>query len=783
MRGFISITSALLLMLIPASPAGAQSTDAGPALGVARISLINGDVTTKRGDSGDWVSAQVNEPVVEGDFIETAPGSRIELQLDYSNVIRLDGAASVEITELGNKVFRVRLLEGRLTYSELKGGEADIDIETPLAAVRPRERGRYEVEVRGGETIVQVRRGRTEIASVNGLETLGNGRMAVIRDQGPGAGPEILTERAQASDAWDDWNRSRDNRLEDVTAYRYVSQDIVGAADLDDHGDWQYVSGYGHCWYPRGVGVGWAPYRSGRWMWADYYGWNWVGYEPWGWAPYHYGRWFHTPGLGWGWWPGYRHHRHFYQPALVSFFGWGGGRGFSVGVGIGFGHVGWVPLAPGELYRPWYGRGFYGGRNRVNNTIIVDNSVNIYNNYRNARANNGVTVVDANGFSRGQLNNPTSLRGEELQRASLIRGQIPVAPTREAQGRVVRASARGQNSQAARQASSSGVRSFARSGDVAATRSARLERSSFDQQRQQVVSSVRSFRNERAGFGAAPVAGNVRTGSDARGAMSGAQAPSRGAGSSSVRRSAGASAVRGGAAATTRAGGWRASDSRVGTTRASGRQSVTQPSSRSRATGRAAGSSDVRSSGRLGVVPGSDAGSRSRVTGTSRVDRGGTIPRSNSRVRSEASAPLRTGGRVDRGGAAERSNSRVRFGVSAPQRTGRRIESGSRVDRAPSASRSIPSTASPGRGGSYGGGSYGGGSVGRTPRMSSPSRSSAPTMRSPGGGMRSGGGVRSAPSGIGRSGGGVSRSSGGVSRSGGGVRSAPSSSRSSGRGR
>src|SRR5690606_10005377 len=109
MRGIIATTSALLLMLIPASPAAAQTTDAGPARGVARLSLINGDVTTKRGDSGDWVAAQVNEPVVEGDFIETGPGSRVEVQLDHSNVVRLDGSTSVEMTELGNRVFRVRL--------------------------------------------------------------------------------------------------------------------------------------------------------------------------------------------------------------------------------------------------------------------------------------------------------------------------------------------------------------------------------------------------------------------------------------------------------------------------------------------------------------------------------------------------------------------------------------------------------------------------------------------------------------------------------------------------
>ena len=737
---------------------------------MARISLTNGDVTTKRGDSGDWVAAEVNAPLVEGDILETGPGARVELQLDYSNIIRLDGSTTVEIAELGDRRFRVRLLDGRMTYSELQGGEADIDIETPLVAVRPRERGRYEVEVRDGETTVQVRRGRTEIASVNGIEELGQGRMMVIRDGGPSGGPEFRAERALPSDAWDDWNQSRDDRLSRVSSYQHVSRDIVGAGDLDDHGEWRYISGYGNCWYPRGVGVGWAPYRAGRWAWIDYYGWNWVSYEPWGWAPYHYGRWFHTPGYGWGWWPGYRHHRHFYQPALVSFFGYGGGGGFSFESASG--SAAWlVPLAPGEIYRPWYGRGFYGGRG--NQTIIVDNSVNIYNNYRNARAHNGVTVVDANGFSRGQVNNPASLRGQELQRASLVRGQIPVAPTRESQGRVVGASARGGNSVAAR---AEGVRTFSRGG-ADATRSARLQRTPFDQQRNQIVTGAR-LPSERVAR-AAGEAGGVRAApSNARGSLGGVQSPASRAGADSGR-----TVVRGGAAGTTsvsrsgvvagsrgssvrsgadeagRSGGWR----RVGEGSPAGRVGVTAPQRSS------AGAPSTVVWLRAAEAP---QRSRSGVD-RSRVDRSVTRSsgdRSPSRIQRETSG----------------GESRVPSSVSRVPRTSGPSDGGSsRINRAPSSSRSRavqpmsgPQTASPRMSSPQRAPQT------ASPRMSSPSPSpsygrggsSGPSMRSapsraPGGGGGGGGGVRSAPS----------SAPGGGGGSGGGVRSAPGRSRSGGR--
>src|SRR5712675_2817119 len=47
--------------------------------GVARISMIHGDVSTQRGDSGDWSAATVNAPVVSGDKVSTADNARAEL--------------------------------------------------------------------------------------------------------------------------------------------------------------------------------------------------------------------------------------------------------------------------------------------------------------------------------------------------------------------------------------------------------------------------------------------------------------------------------------------------------------------------------------------------------------------------------------------------------------------------------------------------------------------------------------------------------------------------------
>ena len=296
-----------------------------------------------------------------------------------------------------------------------------------------------------------------------------------------------------------------------------MNSDVYGVEDLDDHGRWQYVSGYGYSWFPR-VSAGWAPYRHGRWSWLDYYGWSWVGYEPWGWAPYHYGRWYHNAHYGWGWYPGHRYGRHYWRPALVAFFGYNSYSGFNFGLNFGYGNIGWVPLAPYEPYYPWYGHHYrygYGHGGGVHNTTIhIDNSTNIYTNYRNARAQNGVSLVDAESFSQGRVNAPRSLRAAELRRATLMRGQIPVVPARQSQGRIVRAS----NASGAAGTASSLRRSSFFSRQPSRQR---VARTSFDQQRQNMTRSVRAFADSNgrrtATAGAAGGSGRVRRAGGANG--------------------------------------------------------------------------------------------------------------------------------------------------------------------------------------------------------------------------------------------------------------------------
>ena len=61
----------------------------------------------------------------------------------------------------------------------------------------------------------------------------------------------------------------------------------------------------------------------------------------------------------------------------------------------------------------------------------MDEIVSLINIYRNARGGNGVSVVNSGDFARGRFGNVNRMTGDQLRQASLVRGQVPIAPTRE----------------------------------------------------------------------------------------------------------------------------------------------------------------------------------------------------------------------------------------------------------------------------------------------------------------------------------------------------------------
>jgi hypothetical protein len=445
------ISSLVLLAALLCTIGAFAQSDAAPGVdiapGVARMSLINGDVSTQRGDSGEWAAAVLNAPIVSGDKVSTGDNARAEVQLDFANVLRLGDRSQATIANLTRNQVQVQIGEGIANYDVFQGSEAAAEVDTPNVAIHPQRDGAsFRVIVNSNdETQIIVRRGEVDLSTAQGSTKAEPGQMITVH--GSGDETAYKTDDAPANDDWDSWISERDSKIQNAKSWGKTDRYYTGSEDLDAYGQWKTAPDYGQVWVPA-VGQDWVPYRDGRWVWEPYYGWTWVPNEPWGWAPYHYGRWFYY-NSAWAWWPGpvvaAPYYRPIWAPAYVSFFGFGGG--FGVSAGFGFGSFGWLPLGPGDFYHPWWG----GYRNRFN-VVNVTNITNIYNyrgrgfgglgplrengfsNLRLAGTNEhilrAVSTVPAGGFGTGRMGARPVDPGV-FREGRMMTGNLPVVPSRE----------------------------------------------------------------------------------------------------------------------------------------------------------------------------------------------------------------------------------------------------------------------------------------------------------------------------------------------------------------
>jgi hypothetical protein len=414
---------------------------ADPPSRVARISYLGGEVSFAPAGEDSWHSARVNRPLVTNDRLWTGQRGRVELELGTA-FVRLDQGTSFEFLNLDDQLAQIQLTEGtiNLRVDHLYEGQV-YEIDTPTLAFVATQPGEYRLDIAaGGEsTQVTVFDGYAEVyGEADRNVQVQAGTSYRFFDSALSDYERLGIPRA---DDFDQWAFSRNDRYQNSPTRQYVSEEMIGYADLDDYGSWRPVDDYGHVWFPRRVAAGWAPYRHGHWSWVDPWGWSWIDDEPWGFAPSHYGRWVYVAN-GWGWVPGPRHVRPVYAPALVAFVG---GANWSVSISSGGPPIGWFPLGPRDVYVPWYqvSRGYF-GRVNVHNTVVVNNVyvTNIYNDYyvqnrpvrrdytfRNAA--NAVTVVPRDTFvsARNAAQSMTRLRPGALAQGELM-SRAPAAPTR-----------------------------------------------------------------------------------------------------------------------------------------------------------------------------------------------------------------------------------------------------------------------------------------------------------------------------------------------------------------
>ena len=362
----------LLLILAAAPPAQAQAPE--PPSRVGQVSYVSGNLAFRAVGDTQWSAAGVNYPVANGGSFWTDPQARAQIQIGPTT-IGMAGGTELDVTNLSDQVSQFSLPQGRINLHlrQLDNGQS-FEVDLPQGAVWLLQPGSYDIDAATADQPARVAVFAGSARFVGGGADIGinRGDAALLT----GANPVVARIEHASPDAFVEWCAAHDYHEDRLAAPYYLSAQMTGYADLDHYGSWQRNPQYGEVWYPGQTPTDWAPYRDGRWIWVQPWGWTWVDQQPWGFAPFHYGRWAYVDDR-WGWVPGTYVAQPVYAPALVAFVGAVAGIGLAAAGGPA---VGWFPLAPGEAYWPSYTHNTYYIRN-VNitnvkniNTVLVQSN-------------------------------------------------------------------------------------------------------------------------------------------------------------------------------------------------------------------------------------------------------------------------------------------------------------------------------------------------------------------------------------------------------------------------
>ena len=174
-------------------------------IGPARITMINGDVMFHTPDSGEWLPVSVNTPLDEGDSLWTSSGSRAEIQLADSSLVRIDSGSQLYLIADEDNFTHLHLASGRLYLrTSPNTGSNSLQIDADDTTVLPEARTRLRIDMLpNGQEDVSIFKGTAYVE--------GNGNRTQVR-----AGDHIALEEGHSEllplnppDNWEKWNRDR----------------------------------------------------------------------------------------------------------------------------------------------------------------------------------------------------------------------------------------------------------------------------------------------------------------------------------------------------------------------------------------------------------------------------------------------------------------------------------------------------------------------------------------------------------------------------------------------
>ncbi len=428
-----------LAQTAPPPQASAPDQQTGdPPTRVGRLALVSGTVSFHTQDESQWNPASPNYPIVQGNAFWTQPSAQATIQVSASTIV-MASETELDVTTLNDTAFQGTLPQGEV-YAHVQAASPNetYAVQTPRGLVTLSSPGRYSVAA-----------GDTQAPT---LVTIVEGSAHIT---GPGVDLDVHANQTATITGTDTFQAQVDPAQRDPFLTAMLAREqprppqpqsvapppavaaMPGGDQLAEYGTWSDNSQYGQVWYPQ-VQSNWVPYRDGRWAYVAPWGWTWVDSDPWGFAPFHYGRWAQINGR-WGWMPGAAVAGYagppVYAPALVTFFGVGAGVAVGVGIGAALarGNIGWCPLGPREVYRPWYSASPAYVRNV--NVTHVTNVTNITTINRNVTINNFVnrgaaTVVPTSAMTASRPISGLAQRvtPQQLAQARPVFGSQPVRP-------------------------------------------------------------------------------------------------------------------------------------------------------------------------------------------------------------------------------------------------------------------------------------------------------------------------------------------------------------------
>jgi hypothetical protein len=223
-QSFLLLLALLLLLAAPTHARADADDDISPdddayeeTARVARVSLIGGDVSLRRAGAEKWERAALNVPLVEGDRLATGPGSRLEIQIDARNFVRVGEYATIDIVTLRAEGVALSLPEGTATVrlARFDRGREYFEIDAPGTTLAAQEKGLYRLDVeRDGRVRVAVREGgRARLYSQTSGFTLRDGRTAMMTARSDNDEPDWEFADLRPFDNWDTWVDERERYL------------------------------------------------------------------------------------------------------------------------------------------------------------------------------------------------------------------------------------------------------------------------------------------------------------------------------------------------------------------------------------------------------------------------------------------------------------------------------------------------------------------------------------------------------------------------------------------